>query len=768
MTPAHPHPRSATGPVKGTARHTGALARRRTLTLTVVLAALALHGASAASALTQRGHVFCQTCTFGASGEGGLSHPGELAVSESTGDVYVLDRGHDRIVQYSSTGQFISAWGWGVHGAKGSWQVCTSGCGPGAPHRAFQLSGAQAIAVDNATSPEDPSKGDLYVIAPREHEEEAYEAVEKYSPEGKPLERITKIPYQEAGEREEIEEPEAEETHGLTLDADGTAWLYYEETLYPLNNAALKKPSTLQPLTFSLAGEPAAGLAAGPDGRFYLGQDTAGPAGQPLDVTSAWQTVPESQELEELREGLDHQNTTALAVNPDDRPADQVDEEGDTYITNTAAGASTLAQFNPDGTLIQRISAAGLSEAAGVAVNPATGAVYITDAATGDVDVFTLEEASAPAVDGLSVQEVSSGSAQLNARVDPHGAASTYAFRYSPEPVPPAGKPCASPCVETPAPEEAIGEAYADHAVSAQLKAGTGAPVQPATTYHYRVIARNPLGSGESTEQTFSTPPVTGAFIADERVWEMVSPAAARGAQVEALTFEGGLIQAAAGGGAITYLTDAPVGHPEGSRSYEPTQLLSTRGSEGWASQDLMTPNERGVGLGTGDGSEYRFFSEDLSLALVQPFSGVSKMAEPPLAPPASEVERQRSEEQQRNGEPDDYQEHWMTSATISRCNHRKLWRARSTLKPPATGWRWATRGSWRSSATRTSWREPNSGRCRRGAGPTNPRCSSVAPIRPSARWSSPPKCRAPRGVRRGRSAVCRAFMSGAPVSCGS
>ena len=633
--------------------------------------------AAPASALRQRGHIY--TASFGGEGEGGLSHPGDVAVSATSGDVYVLDRGHDRIVQYTATGAFIAAWGWGVRGAKGSWQLCTSSCSPGAPHKGFLLSGAQAIAVDNSTNPEDPSKGDVYVAAPREHEEEAYEAIEKYTPNGKPLERITKIPYTEEGETEKLEEPEAEETHGLTVGAEGTPWLYYEETLYPLNSQTLKKPAARAPFEISPSGEPANGLALDSHGRFYAGHQPPSPA-QPGDVISEWRPQPETQELEELLEGLDSQNTTAITVNPADQPANQVDEQDDVYITTLSpAGAKTaasVAEYTPTHQLIQRFTAPGLSEPAGVAVNPATGTVYVTDAATAAVDLFALEEPSAPSVDSLSVQEVSSVSAQLDAQVDPDGAPTTYAFRYSPDPVPAAGEPCASPCVEVPAPEETLGEDFAAHTVQQDLKQGTPASVGPGMTYRYRVIARNPHGAGESAEGTFSTPPTSGRYIADERVWELVTPADRDGANVQAIDeAPNALAQAALDGDAITYATDGPVGETQGSRSYEPTQMLATRGSGGWSSQDIVTPNQNAASLGSGKGSgippEYQFFSEDLSLSLVHPFipeelgnhAQLGKFAEPPLSPPLTEREHTEGQERtiylradepiQPDGEPD-------------------------------------------------------------------------------------------------------------------
>ncbi len=650
MTPAHHHPRSPNWPVKATPRYRRRLARRRTLALTTVLAALALCGAPAASALTQRGHVSCETCTFGSTGEGALSHPGQLAVSATTGDVYVLDRGHRRIDQYTATGTFIATFGFGVRTNTNTWQVCTGGCHEGRPHKAFQLSGAQAIAVDNSTNPEDPSVGDIYIAAPREHEEEAYEAIEKLSPDGKQLERITKIPYSEEGENDKLEEPEAEETHGLTVGVEGTPWLYYEESLYPVNQASLKRPAARPPLELSLNGEPANGLAVDSRGRFYTAQQLAG-AQRPTSIVSEWQAVPGSQtELEELLEGLDYQNTTAVAVNPRDQPENEVDEQDQVYLTNTTTedGASTasVAQFGPEGALVDRFTAPGLEQAAGVAVNLLTGAVYVTDAAAGDVDLFTLEEPAAPSVDSISVQDLSSQSARLDGQIDPRGAATTYAFRYSTAPVPPAGEPCVSPCVQAPTAEASAGEGFAEDAVQAQLQAASAAPLAAGITYRYRLIARNAHGVSESAEASFSTPTATAGSLADDRVWEMVSPPDKEGA--EAVVDEsspGGLIQAAADGDAIAYLADGPFAAPEGSRSLELTQILSARAATGWSSRDITTPNDAGSGLLTESPPEYEFFSPNLALSLVRPFFPSGRDAQPPLSPPLTAEEREHGQQ---------------------------------------------------------------------------------------------------------------------------
>ena len=80
---------------------------------------------------------------------------------------------------------------------------------------------------------------------------------------------------------------------------------------------------------------------------------------------------------------------------------------------------------------------------------------------------------------------------------------------------------------------------------------------------------------------------------------------------------------------------------PQGNRSFEPTQLLSTRTPEGWETQSLETPHEQGRGLELPSPSEYHFFSPDLSLSLLQPVEPTRQiggvMEHPPLSSEASE-----------------------------------------------------------------------------------------------------------------------------------
>ena len=182
------------------------------------------------------------------------------------------------------------------------------------------------------------------------------------------------------------------------------------------------------------------------------------------------------------------------------------------------------------------------------------------------------------------------------------------------------------------------------------------------------MIARNTYGTSESAEASFSTPPATGASLADSRIWEMVSPPDKQGAGVVVDEGVGGLIQAAASGNAISYLANGPFAQPEGSRSLELTQMLSVRGQAGWSSKDITTANDAGSGILTESPPEYEFFSPDLALSLVRPVLPQGpRRAAAALTPPDRRKNANRGSRRRS------------TCATISRSHRRGSPRANST-----------------------------------------------------------------------------------------
>ncbi len=248
-----------------------------------------------------------------------------------------------------------------------------------------------------------------------------------------------------------------------------------------------------------------------------------------------------------------------------------------------------------------------------------------------------------PGLHGESVTDVTSTSATLQASINPNKAPAdatrtSYYFQYGTEST--AG--CtSSTCTSVPAaPGEAIGPAEEDLEVSQEAQ-----PLDPSTVYYYRLVVLSELevaaGKFETEvfdepERTFTTQSVGSEFeLPDGRQWEMVSPPDKHGAGIEPMLYEGGVIQAAEGGGAITYVASGPVvSDPPGNRSLEDTQVLSRRGPAGWGSEDIVTPTNA-VGLPfVGSLTEYKWFSPDLSQGLVEPRSGT------PLPPLEAGAER--------------------------------------------------------------------------------------------------------------------------------
>ena len=546
----------------------------------------------------------------------------------------MVDAGNNRVDRFDGAHELAEAWGWGVADGKKEFERCTSNCraglaGPGQ----FELSGARSIAVDNSTSAEDPSRDDVYVET---ISQEGVGAIDKFGPEGQPLERIGHV------HGEVLEEP-----HGITVDPNGALWVYFEEDIVPFSDGEPNKAcpifkhaevpscpgvSTLEPVLSSegrSADSPLYGLALDGYGDVYVGHESDGGAA-PFDAIAKQLLIrPEGSEPElfSALEELDHEAATGLAADESTSPSDP--SAGDVYVDN----GDGVAVFDGSGALVQRLTADGsLQDATGVAVDSSRGLLYVAEAGAQRIDVFALEAEGPPTIASLATQDVSGSSGQLDAQVDPDGAATSYAFRLSPGAVPGAGQACTAPCQQLEGSTE-LAPGYGEDAAS--VVAGH---LTPATSYHFRVIATNVVAGREqavtSSEATFTTQSAGEEQTADARDWELVSPS--NGGEALAQTEAGGLIQAAAGGQAVTYVAGAAEGEAEGSRSIEVTQMLATRGPHGWVPQDIVTPNERANGLKLGVPPEYRFFSSNLALALVEPFDDSSNggaLAEPPLSP---------------------------------------------------------------------------------------------------------------------------------------
>jgi hypothetical protein len=246
---------------------------------------------------------------------------------------------------------------------------------------------------------------------------------------------------------------------------------------------------------------------------------------------------------------------------------------------------------------------------------------------------------AAPVVKEEWVGDVHATSATLYAEVNPGGAATTYRFEYATsEAALLAGQGVSVPT----APSE--GDA-------GEGEEGVLAEVHPKalaahTHYWYRVVVKNEQGEtlGCQTEGacgSFTTQAAGDELVLpDGRAWELVSPPTKDGASIVPSEQYGSLVQAAAAGGAITYASIGALENPAGNSNL--TQVVSVRSAGGgWFSQNIATPHEVATGVPK-ECQEYRFFSSDLSTALVEPFGSGPGGVEPEgaalLSPGASEM----------------------------------------------------------------------------------------------------------------------------------
>jgi hypothetical protein len=228
--------------------------------------------------------------------------------------------------------------------------------------------------------------------------------------------------------------------------------------------------------------------------------------------------------------------------------------------------------------------------------------------------------AAAPTIEEQFTTEVAATSVTLNAKLNPEGAATSYVFEYGPS----GG---AFALVSEPGGSASIVEGTSGVPVSVHMQHG----LAPNTSYQFRVVARNAVETVTGEPVSFTTQALGGTLaLPDGRAWEMVSPAQKHGAGIFELKNPVSAIQAAADGGAITYLTNLPTeANPQGYNLRE--QVLSTRSPVSWQSQDISNPHAEPAGIP--ESPEYQLFSSDLSHGVLQPFGNF----EPALSVEASE-----------------------------------------------------------------------------------------------------------------------------------
>jgi hypothetical protein len=179
---------------------------------------------------------------------------------------------------------------------------------------------------------------------------------------------------------------------------------------------------------------------------------------------------------------------------------------------------------------------------------------------------------SAPLVDGESVANASSSEALLRAKINPLATATSYHFEFG---------STISYGTNVPVPDAGVGSGSGDVAVS-QLLTG----LTPATTYHFRVVAVNSLGTTDGPDRTLVTYPSPPSALPDGRGYELVTPPDKNGQSVGPNDLADAAV---AGDGHVFYITTT-LGAFGDSPNGMAGEYVASRGSSGWQSTSVSAP----------------------------------------------------------------------------------------------------------------------------------------------------------------------------------
>jgi NHL repeat len=208
-----------------------------------------------------------------------------------------------------------------------------------------------------------------------------------------------------------------------------------------------------------------------------------------------------------------------------------------------------------------------------------------------------------------SVESVGTSDANVSAKINPAGEATTYHVEYGTTSAYGQSTPESQP-FGAPGDESA-------HTLSAHIGG-----LNPGATYHFRFVATNAGGTSAGADTSFGTFPAKGpgfapcpndqfrsgfgAALPDCRAYEQVTPTDKHGANVHAPLPK---IEASSAGNRIDFYLEG--GLPTSGGSAVPSPFLASRGPSGWSSDGLLPPSDPGL-----VGTEVIGWSADMSRTL--------------------------------------------------------------------------------------------------------------------------------------------------------
>lgn len=551
----------------------GAPSQRNPLAVCVALTLVALlfvAGTASAAETPSYRHSFGPDGTEGSAFEDVSS----VAVDQQSGDVYVLDRVARALYKFDAEGNPLDF--------GGAAPYITENRIDGLTVEAFPTLNQAQVAVD-------PTSRIVYVTEPT--------TIKAFEPDGEEAE-FTAGPGMGSNEIGGFAG-----LAGIAVDGDGNIyasdWINGTVSLYTSAGESLNQFTTGTPKT--LAVDSKDNVWVHPSEVQPLVKFT--PSDIPVASTTTYTaTEPIPFAFTDFRSGFGVDSLT-----------------GDVFASLSGEEGNRIAQYSESGEVVHEYAVNGKSFSQGLAVVEG-GETFYVGADAGMVAIFGQQPPGPPLIASAAAYQVSSDTADLQARINPRKVATTYRFEFG-------TSDCSLPssgCTAVPTPDAPIGSGNQPVKVSQPILGLT-----PGTTYHLRVFAENGEGTDE-VNRTFTTQPLSSAFeLSDSRVWEMVSPSDKGGGGI--VVNKLALLQAAAAGGAVVYKSRGSMeAEPAGNRSPELTSYLASRSATGgWLSRGINAPHFEANVLQGQD--EFFRFSTDLSKALFEPRD------ETPLSSEASE-----------------------------------------------------------------------------------------------------------------------------------
>jgi hypothetical protein len=509
--------------------------RTRVLGAAVGLACLLVVGVSAGA---WAGVTHPLSGTFGT-----FSSPGSVAVDQASGDVLVLDRGANQVLRFDSAGNAVN------FAALGS-SVLDGSATPQGGFAFDSSPGAAQVAVDNSGGTTD---GDVYVT------DSFHNVVDVFASDGSYLGQLTSSAHTGGfGEACGV----AVDKTGAVYVAETNGWVHrYSAFSNPVSDADLS--SEFQPSVCNLAVDSAGNVYGtqsfsavnkySPAGDFQYTVDANSPVGVAVDPATDNVYVAEGSQVAQYDAssslgavllgtfGNGQVGSPAgVAVNGatneayvSDASANDVaifgaaiptpDATTDTASSVTGTAATLNGTVNPQGTATSWQFQYGTDTTYGSTAPASPG-----DAGSGSADVpvttgltglsaattyhyrlvatgtngttfgadqsFTTQ--APPSIESQSVPTFGKTSATVEAQINPWGLDTTYHVEYN------TADTSTAPD-NTSTPDAGISAGFGDQQVDIDLSG-----LQPGTTYHYRFVASNLLGTVDGPDQQLTTQPV--------------------------------------------------------------------------------------------------------------------------------------------------------------------------------------------------------------------------------------------------------------------